>query len=263
MSLPRKLGVIAFNLYFVPLFAFVTVICFIAFPLIFLATWPWLRRPRLIILWCIRFYGRLAMALCWPLLKTRVDDRLGGGRQLPGRPDGQWRPAIYVLNHGSWSDAYFVALLSCFNGVFAVRSWVFRIWVYRPFIDWAGYINAEEADWDILVNRCRERVDEGVSLLFFPEGHRTRDGNLQRFHGAPFHVATELGLDIVPVCVHGAFDFLGHHRRMVHPATVTMRILPAVSPEEFPAEGRALALRHYVRSLMESNLREIGDSDRN
>ena len=59
-----------------------------------------------------------------------------------------------------------------------------------------------------LTARMRTEIDEGRSILAFPEGSRTRDGRVQRFRTGIFHMAQQLGAPIVPVAVTGSFDLM-------------------------------------------------------
>lgn len=59
-----------------------------------------------------------------------------------------------------------------------------------------------------LVVRMRREIDEGRSILAFPEGSRTRTGRVAPFRKGIFYIARDLGVPIVPVAVTGAFDLM-------------------------------------------------------
>ena len=50
----------------------------------------------------------------------------------------------------------------------------------------------------------QSRVDEGYSVMIFPEGTRSKDGKMKRFHKGAFYLAQELKLDIQPILIVGA-----------------------------------------------------------
>lgn len=56
--------------------------------------------------------------------------------------------------------------------------------------------------------RIGREIDEGRSILAFPEGTRTRDGRVAPFRKGIFFIARDLGVPIVPVAVTGSFDVL-------------------------------------------------------
>jgi 1-acyl-sn-glycerol-3-phosphate acyltransferase len=53
-----------------------------------------------------------------------------------------------------------------------------------------------------------DRMRRGISVLVFPEAHRTRDGHVQPFKRGVFTIARDAGLPIVPLAVRGAFRLL-------------------------------------------------------
>ncbi len=56
--------------------------------------------------------------------------------------------------------------------------------------------------------RIGREIDEGRSILAFPEGTRTRTGRVGRFRRGIFYIARDLGVPIVPVSVTGSFDMM-------------------------------------------------------
>ena len=66
--------------------------------------------------------------------------------------------------------------------------------------------------------------------MVFPEGTRTRDGRIGRFHRGAFYVSSELGLDILPVFLHGADHVLPKTDFMLREGTVTMEVGGRIAP---------------------------------
>ena len=79
--------------------------------------------------------------------------------------------------------------------------------------------------------RSKQRIDEGYSVLVFPEGHRSKDGHIQRFHRGAFYIAERLHLDILPVMIFGSGDFLRKGVFWGKPNRLFMQILPRILPE--------------------------------
>lgn len=59
-----------------------------------------------------------------------------------------------------------------------------------------------------VLDRIGREIDEGRSILAFPEGTRTRTGRVGRFRRGIFYIARDLGIPIVPVAVTGTFDLM-------------------------------------------------------
>jgi 1-acyl-sn-glycerol-3-phosphate acyltransferase len=214
--------------------------------------WGWLiRRQPLdrVLREHIWLYGRyLIYGVARPLLKVRV----GGCAGIP-----QGRPVVYVLNHRSAADAYFSACYAGPQTLFLVRSWPFRIPVYGWFMRRAGYIDMESLSFSQFAEGPgRRAVERGCSLIVFPEGHRSPDGRMQRFHSGAFEFAARHGLLVVPVCLKGTERFLPVENPSVHPARVEIQVLEPVDPAAYPGHEGVLAMRRQVQARMRQALGE-------
>lgn len=104
---------------------------------------------------------------------------------------------------------------------------------------------------------CRQAIEDGVSVLVFPEGSRSDDGRIGTFQKGAFKLAQELGVPVLPVVVDGSQDALPKGQLLVRSLFTRMRmtVLPPVStttPEGAPIVCRVLARR--VRDAMVSEL---------
>jgi 1-acyl-sn-glycerol-3-phosphate acyltransferase len=114
-------------------------------------------------------------------------------------------PAVYVSNHQSFLDIYTLLTLG--------RSFKFisktGIFLY-PIIGWAmfllGVIPLKRMDsrsqMDCL-KRCMDLIKKGASVFFFPEGTRTKDGNLGVFKKGAFSIAAKTKVPVVPITLIG------------------------------------------------------------
>ncbi len=111
------------------------------------------------------------------------------------------KPAVYICNHQSHLDV--LALIALHPKlIFMTNDWVWKFPFYGAVIRKAGYF---PVSWGLSKNsrHTRELVKQGYSVVFFPEGTRSIDGSIQRFHRGAFLTAQELGLEVVPLCIHG------------------------------------------------------------
>lgn len=121
----------------------------------------------------------------------------------------------------------------------------------------AGYVDTENENVrSFLEGRGMELYKKGVSFLFYPEGHRSKDGKLQRFQSGAFLMATEFNIPVVPVCMKGTEELLPIHHQLFRPASVFIDILPPIYPATLPEEKRALKLRRLVESVVKKHLNE-------
>jgi long-chain acyl-CoA synthetase len=83
-----------------------------------------------------------------------------------------------------------------------------------------------------------EAVDRGFSILIFPEGTETRDGEIQPFKAGIGLLASELNVPIVPVMLRGLFEVKQRGQRFVKPGTVSVTFAEPITfaADKAPAE---------------------------
>lgn len=116
------------------------------------------------------------------------------------------KPSVIIANHQSHLDLICLMALNP-KLIFFTNEWVWENPIYGYVIRKADYIPVNDGV-EAHLDKIRALVERGYSLVIFPEGTRTVDGKVGRFHKGAFYVASELGLDITPVFIHGAYDVL-------------------------------------------------------
>ena len=177
-------------------------------------------------------------------------------RMTMGDPQCYPKSCIVVANHVSFFDAFCLGTLPMYNLVFAVRSWPFKIPFYGPYMHRAHYLNTERMPLDAFLTQAKNRLDQQMTMIIFPEGTRSTTGKLGRFHAGAFKLAMETGTPIVPVSIHGTAEFLPKGKLWVTPHPITIKILPPVDPKHFmhlgPLAHRAMSKQ--VKNLIAHNL---------
>lgn len=194
-----------------------------------------------IVRYFIWVYGRVWMIIMSPFV---IFERRGLNR------DKFPTPCIIVLNHASFFDIFCMGALPFSNIVFTVRSWPFRMFWYAPFMRLAGYVDMEVHQMDRALVRCSEHLMNKTSLVFFPEGHRSRDGKLARFYSGAFKLAVQTGTPIVPICITGTDQLLPAGSFFMAPAKISLQALPMIDPNDFSGESAHVDLRKHVKKSM-------------
>lgn len=232
-------GVVCATIWIVGATAFLTLAGILVFPFLFLALclakrWSTVRCTTFLV-WV---YGRFWLALTWPF--TRFERR--------GLDSAQFdTPSILVLNHLSFFDSFLLGALPDFAATFALRSWPFRMPWFRPFMNLAHYVDMESLAWDEIEIRARECFADGRHLMIFPEGHRSRDGRMGRFHSGAFKLACTLGVPVIPLCIRGTDKLLPPGRFWLAPAKVSLTFLEPILPTAFSGELAHAELRRVVK----------------
>ncbi|NDV23246.1 lysophospholipid acyltransferase family protein [Desulfovibrio sp. JC022] len=188
---------------------------------------------------------------CSKLMSVFMDIKWPVQQQLPS-------PCIIVANHGSFFDPYLVSFQPQNNICMAVRNWPFKIPFYGFYMKLAGYINVETDNLDVIIEQAATAANDGATLMFFPEGTRSKDGQLSRFHSGPFHIAMQTGLPVVPLCITGTYNMLPRGHMVIRPAKIRGEILDPIYPEQFKNMHNAhIELRRAVKKTMVASIREM------
>lgn len=197
-----------------------------------------LRRLRL----AIRWYGRVMIwVLPQPFLKVRYLDK-SGEKHVP-------QPCIVICNHRSSSDPFLMACFS-FEAIQIVNIWPFKIPLLGFFARLAGYLSVNELPFEEFSQRCGKLLDEGVSIIVFPEGTRSGVNAMGQFRGAMFRIALNKKIPIVPLCIAGNEDKPIRGSFWMNPGTIFLHRLPTVRYEEFKDFG-PFKLKNYIRDMIE------------
>jgi 1-acyl-sn-glycerol-3-phosphate acyltransferase len=176
-----------------------------------------------------------------PFLKVRYLDK-STDKQIP-------QPYIVICNHRSSSDPFLMACFS-FEAIQIVNIWPFKIPLLGFFARLAGYLSVNELPFDVFSQRCGQLLDQGVSIIAFPEGTRSGVNAMGQFRGSMFRVALAKKIPIIPLCITGNEDKPIRGRFWMNPGTVFIHRLPTVRYEEFK-DFSPFKLKNYIRDMIE------------
>ena len=163
------------------------------------------------------------------------------------------QPAVYICNHQSHLDV--LALIALHPKlIFMTNDWVWKFPFYGAVIRKAGYF---PASWGISVNseHVRKMVAEGYSVVIFPEGTRTLDGSIGRFHRGAFLTARKLGMDILPILIRGFHEALPKHDFFLWPHPLSLEIGERVKvPHEADIAAFTREMRHFYIDWYEKDV---------
>jgi uncharacterized protein len=137
-------------------------------------------------------------------------------------------PAVLIANHQSFLDIVIITMLHP-KLVLVTNRWVWRSPVFGEIVRMADYYPATEGI-ENSVDRLAGRVREGYSIVVFPEGTRSSDGGIKRFHKGAFFLAEKLGLDILPVMIHGTSYAMSKGDFLLKDGRITIEYLPRIRP---------------------------------
>jgi 1-acyl-sn-glycerol-3-phosphate acyltransferase len=128
---------------------------------------------------------------------------------------------------------------------------------YSGFMRLARYLDVEGNSWEETLSNSNSAFASGGAVLFFPEGHRSRDGQLQRFYSGGFKVAIAAGVPLLPLCIDGTDQLLPPGRKWLSPCRIRLRALPPIETTGFNRADGHILLRKQVKEQMKIALAEM------
>ena len=205
-------------------------VCFLAilFPvtfLVWLVLYPFDTERRVthrILIW-------QSVAISWlvPIWKIRIEGREKAARNIT---------CVIISNHQSILD---ILLVNCLGYRF---KWISKIENMKvPVLGWylrmAGYITVDRGNDEskaAMLGIALAALRRGCSIMIFPEGTRSADGNVGFFKRGAFQLAMEAGVPILPVVLDGTAGILPKHGLKFRSGyNVRIRVLDPVPPAEF------------------------------
>lgn len=171
------------------------------------------------------------------------------------------KPAIIVCNHQSHFDLIYTLMLS--PKIIAITNeWAWNFPLYKGILRGADFLpvtNGIEQN----ISRLKELTDQGYSILIFPEGTRSIDCSILRFHQGAFHLANELGLDILPMVVHGIGQYFPKGEFMARSGKVSISIEERITPDnECYRKGKeSLETARLMRKYYKQRYAEICEKE--
>src|SRR5262249_10236251 len=147
-------------------------------------------------------------------------------------------PYVFFVNHQSHIDIPVVLVSIPVSFRFAAKKELFRI----PFLGWhlrrSGHIPVDRQNPHAAVKSLRgasQKLRTGTSLVFFPEGGTSLDGNIKPFKGGGFVLAEQSEAEVVPVTIRGS-------RAVLLPRTYHVKggAVEVVIGRPIPSKGYAL-----------------------
>ncbi len=166
-------------------------------------------------------------------------------RYAPGFDRG--RTSLFVCNHVNVFDPFVVyCAIPQFTRGLELESH-FRIpvygWLMRRFGNVPVSDNSSPSAIKRLFQRTRRALDDGISLVVFPEASRTRTGRVGPFKKGVFSMARHFGYPIVPMSIVGSYEFNRTGSWMLYPSKIIVHIHDTIETKGLP--------RHEIDALVE------------
>ncbi len=227
-------------------------ICIISFfvliSIVYLPTFPF-DRQRLL-------PNKMVKLLAWVMLRVNPCWRIDIEGDDPNKVK---QPTIVVANHQSFLDMPLLYQLPWTMKWVAKRD-LFKIPILGWIIFMTGHlgIDRERRSSVKKLDNLVAPIKEGIPGLIFPEGTRSRDGQLLRFKNGAFRIAKQYNLNILPITLQGGHKAMPRGEwKIAKYQHFKISVLDSISSADFESANE---LKDHVYSLIEKELKNIQTS---
>ena len=165
------------------------------------------------------------------------------------------RPAVIICNHQSHLDLMLM-LSQTPKMIVLTNDWVWNSPFFGKVLQNAEYYPVSMGI-DSMLPKLKDLVERGYSIAVYPEGTRSKDCRIGRFHKGAFHIASALKLDILPFVEYGAGQVLPKGGKYLRRGDIRLQINKRIPYEEYTQYGTsqeiASRFRKYYRELRVEN----------
>lgn len=191
-----------------------------------------------------RLFYYLGRFIAWVYLRIFYRVKIHGIENVPGR-----KPFIICSNHINWMDPLTIgtSVPAAYRIHFMAKNDIFSNFIVSFLLSKLGAfpVKRENADY-AAIKRAYQLLKEGQVLGLFPEGSRSKSGELQRAYNGAALIAVRSGVPIVPVAIVGPYQLF----KPVHIYIGTPFVLPPLLYEN--KEGKKSQLEEMSSIIMKS-----------
>jgi uncharacterized protein len=132
------------------------------------------------------------------------------------------KPSVIIANHTSFLDTLALAMAT-HKIVYLVNDWVYDSPIFGKLVKALGFFPVSQGIENGM-DKLKEKVDQGYSLVVFPEAERSYTNDVKRFHKGAFYLAEQFGLDVVPVYIHGNSEVLPKGDFVIYDGAITVKV---------------------------------------
>ncbi len=151
------------------------------------------------------------------------------------------KPQIFMANHQSDFDVLISLAYIPVQFRWIAKKELFSIPIFGAAMRSAGYIEIDRSHHEKAMQSIEEaalRIRSGKSIMTFPEGTRSRDGEIKAFKQGTFHLAIKAGVPIIPVSIIGSGRIMPKRSLKIKPGRILIVIGTPVDVTHFDIEKR-------------------------
>jgi uncharacterized protein len=111
------------------------------------------------------------------------------------------------------------------------------------------------------VQQLKRLTDQGYSVVIFPEGTRSEDGKIGRFHKGAFYLAEKLQLPVLPLLIYGASHAIKKGTIYVVSGPLTLKFLPAIEPADLSYGNTYSERTKSISRYFKSEFKKLSENE--
>ena len=141
------------------------------------------------------------------------------------------KPCVIIANHQSSID---IPLLLMFypKVIMITNNKLYYSKIGGVLIRMSGYLPSS-LGYDEIKDKLTDYISDGYSIIIFPEGSRSPDQQIHRFHKGAFYLAEKMKLDILPVVIHGTGNYVAKGELLGKKSLISVKFLERISFENY------------------------------
>jgi 1-acyl-sn-glycerol-3-phosphate acyltransferase len=198
-------------------------------------------------------WGKILLLICNTKVKV-----IGKENLLHGKPQ------IFMANHHSDFDILIALAYIPVQFRWIAKKELFNIPIFGAALRSAGYIEIDRHNREKALQSLDEaalRIRKGKSIMTFPEGTRSRDGEIKTFKQGAFHLAIKTGVPIVPVSIIGSGQIMPKRSVKIKSGQIKLVIGEPIEVKSFDIEKRQELIKKVRDTIIKNydNVQETGN----
>ena len=161
---------------------------------------------------------------------------------------------VYMSNHQSNFDIPVLLAHLPVQFRWLAKAELFKIPLFGRAMQGAGYVKIDRFNQESAFQSIKEaaaKMKDGVSVMIFPEGTRSRDGRIRPFKKGGFIMAVDAGVPIVPIVLQGTWSIMEKSSLQINTGDVVLNIEKPIATTSYSRQNKDELIEAVHRVICE------------
>ena len=161
---------------------------------------------------------------------------------------------VYMSNHQSNFDIPVLLAHLPVQFRWLAKAELFKIPLFGRAMQGAGYVKIDRFNQESAFQSIKEaaaKMKDGVSVMIFPEGTRSRDGRIRPFKKGGFIMAVDAGVPIVPIVLQGTWSIMEKSSLQINTGDVVMNLEKPIATTNYSRQNKDELIEAVRRVICE------------